>query len=166
MVLTTMAVKEVAADIGKDLGKDALKSIGGAAMEGVSAYFSKHDSMNGTYEQSANLFKLDQLGLYYSDTALTENGLKRVDDFFDRYGYAINDVIQPNPVARPYYTYIQTIEDCYVNKYGSGGATQGSANAKQIQEINDMLKNGVTFWTRQTTSDQIFKYDTLDNSPT
>ena len=74
--------------------------------------------------------------------------------------------MKPNPKARKYFTYIQTGDDCYTNKYGAAGNTQGSANAKQISEINDILKKGVTFWSRTTTSDDIFKYDTLDNAPT
>lgn len=157
MVLTDMAIIA---------GMQAGKEVASSFSEGIAAAFSKHDQMGGVYEQGSNLLKLDQMGLYYSDIALTENEAKRIDDFFTRYGYAINEVMKPDPTSRPYYTYIQTAEDCYTNKYGSAGTTQGSANAKQINEINAMLKNGVTFWTRQTTSDQIFKYDTLDNSPT
>lgn len=161
MILTDLAITAVA-----NLGMNYLNEAKKDAPNGINAYFSKHDSLYGFYDQNSNLFKLDQLGLYFSDIALTEAGLQKVDDFFTRYGYAINDVVKPDPVARPYFTYIQTAEDCYTNKYGASGITQGSANAKQIAEINNILRNGVTFWTRQTTSDDIFKYDTLDNSPT
>lgn len=137
--------------------KDVIGSAYQERLKGASNY--------GTYNTGTNLYTLGKLGIYASNVEINPNDAKRIDDFFTRFGYAQNCIMKPNPTARPYFTYIQTGDDCYTNKYGASGNTQGSANAKQIEEINTMLKNGVTFWRRTTTSADIFKYDTLDNSP-
>lgn len=144
------------------------KAIIDTAVSGLQGLYNesvKGGSNYGTYNTGANLYTLGKLGIYASNVEVDPNDAKRIDDFFTRFGYAQNCIMKPNPTARPYFTYIQTGDDCYTNKYGATGNTQGSANAKQIEEINTMLKNGVTFWRRTTTSADIFKYDTLDNSP-
>ena len=120
-------------------------------------------SLKGNTASYSNALANDTYGLWISRMTLNANDAKDIDNYFTRYGYAQNKVMQPNPIARPYYTFIQTGEDCYVNK---SGTVQGGANAKQMKEINDLLKAGVTFWRRSISTDTIFKYDTLDNSPT
>lgn len=140
-----------------DTATDIASKYYNESLKGASSY--------GAYEEGSNLYKLAKLGIYASNVEVSADEAKRIDNFFTRFGYAQNTIMKPNPKARPYYTYLQTGDDCYVNKYGSSGTTQGSANAKQIAEINNILKKGVTFWTRTTTINDIFKYNTLDNSP-
>lgn len=120
---------------------------------------------SGVYDDGNNLYRMRQLRLSSYICGVNAKDIKRIDDYFTRFGYAQNKIMKPNPTARPYYTFIQTGDPCYTNVHGYQGSTQGSANAKQIAEINALLMRGVTFWRRNTTKDDIFKYETLDNSP-
>ena len=146
----------------------AVAKTSGAIKNATESMYQEHlkgGSTFGAYEEGSNLYKLAKLGIYASNVEASAEDAKRIDGFFTRFGYAQNKIMKPNPKARTYFTYIQTGDDCYTNKYGAAGNTQGSANAKQISEINDILKKGVTFWSRTTTIDDMFKYNTLDNAP-
>lgn len=147
---------------------EAIAKTSGIIKDATVSMYQEHlkgGSTFGSYEEGSNLYKLAKLGIYASNVEASAEDAKRIDDFFTRFGYAQNKIMKPNPTARTYFTYIQTGDDCYTNKYGAAGTTQGSANAKQISEINDILKKGVTFWSKTITSDNIFKYDELDNAP-
>lgn len=63
--------------------------------------------------------------------------LKRIDDFFSRYGYAINEIQEPNVHARDTWDYIKT-----------HNAEFAVANAPVEAEntINQMFDSGLTIW--------------------
>lgn len=70
--------------------------------------------------------------------------LKIIDDFFDKYGYAIKAIGTPNFNARPHWTYIKTAD--VVVKGGAGYA--GSASDRK--KIAQILDHGITFWNNPT----------------
>lgn len=124
----------------------------------------KGNSMAGNYDSGTNLLRLFSLGAYTSRIDINYNDARRIDSFFTRYGYAQNKVMQPNTAARKYYTYLQVGDDCYQNSHGTSARNLGmGANAQQIDQINDLLKNGVTFWKRTIDYNTIFKYQLMDN---
>lgn len=66
---------------------------------------------------------------------------QRIDDFFDKYGYATNLVKVPNRHVRPYYTYTQT----------KGCTVVGNLPADDIVTMENIYDSGITFWDRYAT---------------
>jgi hypothetical protein len=61
---------------------------------------------------------------------------KVIDDYFNRYGYAIKRNMIPNRCTRPYWTYVKTI----------GCTLSGSVPADDISKICSIYDHGITFW--------------------
>lgn len=122
------------------------------------------DRFSGTLSGSSINFNSHVEGFFYVRKSIPYDSAKTVDDFFTRFGYAQVRLMQPNTSARPYYTFLQTSDDCYVAGI-EAGAYNGMTNSKQVAQINSILKKGITFWSRSITKNNIFKYDELDNSP-
>ena len=59
-----------------------------------------------------------------------------IDDYFDKYGYKVNEVKVPNLNSRLYWNYIKTI----------GCDFTGDIPQEDLQKIKDIFNNGVTFW--------------------
>ena len=115
-------------------------------------------TMQGSVEQNSNLFKLGQMGVYMYDMECSYQDAQIIDGFFTIFGYAQNKVMQPNPAARAYFTFLQTADDCYTN------GSNGRANSTEQQKINKILQQGVTFWRSSITSNNIFDYNNLENT--
>ena len=64
-----------------------------------------------------------------------------IDDFFDKYGYAMNAIKVPNRHARPYYTYTKT----------KGCLIVGKMPADDILQMQQIYDAGITFWDRYAT---------------
>lgn len=76
---------------------------------------------------------------------------KMIDDFFDRYGYAVDRVKIPNISSRPHWNYVKT-RDCTIT---------GSVPADDMHKICKIFDSGITFW--RNVGD-VGNYS-LDNSP-
>lgn len=61
---------------------------------------------------------------------------KIIDEYFDRFGYAINETQTPNISARQYYTYIKT----------KGCKISGDIPNDDRHVIESIFDNGITFW--------------------
>lgn len=59
-----------------------------------------------------------------------------IDDYFDRFGYAIKRNKVPNTHARPHWCFTKTI----------GCTIQGSVPADDMKKICSIYDNGITFW--------------------
>ena len=151
-----MAIETVA--IAAEAGSAVLGKAIGTASQLYSINAQGH-TLQGSVEQSANLFKLGQLGVFMYDVECSREDAVRIDNFLTRFGYAQNRIMPPNPTARPYYTFLQTADDCYTN------GSNGRANTTEQQKINKILQQGVTFWRSSITSSNIFDYQNLNNSP-
>lgn len=84
-----------------------------------------------------------------------------VDNFFTMYGYAVNKMQVPNLCARPYYTYVETID---VNVRGivpTGEFVEATIPTDDLKRFKDIFNNGVTMWKENTA---MYDYD-VDNSP-
>lgn len=77
-----------------------------------------------------------QIEIWYDYMTLRPENLKKIDNYFSRYGYAINKFEVPNRCTRKRFTYIQTA-GCIV----TGNISQTDKNA-----ISGIYDNGVTFW--------------------
>lgn len=85
---------------------------------------------------SAFNFKTDSVGLTFKQTSIRPAMAKAVDDYFDMYGYACNEVKVPNEDSRPTWNYVQTA-DVIIH---------GSLPVEAITTIKAMYNNGVRFW--------------------
>ena len=97
------------------------------------------------------------LGLYRCKFSFYEMGvkpdiLKRVDDFFTKFGYAVLDLGVPLLKARPHWTYIKTA-GCVFN--------QIFAPVDDMQIVTAIFDKGITFWVNAS---EVGDYS-LDNSP-
>lgn len=62
--------------------------------------------------------------------------LKRIDDFFDMYGYQTNEVKIPNTNNRTYWNYVKTV----------GANIRGAIPEKDMNILKSIFDNGVTIW--------------------
>ena len=74
-----------------------------------------------------------------------------IDDFFTRFGYAMNRLTTPNRSARPHWNYVKT----------AGCTVTGSVPADDMRKICGIYDVGVTWWKNPA---EIGNYS-LDNSP-
>ena len=64
--------------------------------------------------------------------------MKIIDDYFSRFGYAINRVLEPNIVGRTTWNYLQIgVSECI---------GYGTAPANFMETINNACRRGVTIW--------------------
>lgn len=77
-----------------------------------------------------------QKGAYFKYMSVTEEYAEIIDDYFDRYGYACNQLKIPNRNARAHWTYCKT-HDCNL---------EGSAPADDLKKIKSIYDNGITWW--------------------
>ena len=61
---------------------------------------------------------------------------KKLEHFFNMFGYKVNEVKVPNFHTRKYWNYVQT-ESCIVT---------GDFNNEDLQEIKNVFDNGITLW--------------------
>jgi hypothetical protein len=83
---------------------------------------------------------------YFQKMQIRNEFARKIDAFFDVYGYRINEIKIPNIDARPVWNYVKTID---INLVGSVPAD----DMKKIQEIYD---KGITFWKK---GDEVGHYD-------
>ena len=76
---------------------------------------------------------------------------KIIDDFFDRFGYATNELKVPNITSRRSWNYIKTI----------GSNIDGNIPGDDKVKIDNIFDNGITFWHN---GDNIDNYS-LNNDP-
>lgn len=117
----------------------------------VKDYMRKPPTFGGQIGQDI-MVSLGTKDFYYIEKSITREYAKMIDDYFTMFGYAVKEVGTPNMNARPYFTYVKTI-DCVVH---------GNLPAEDAGVIESMFDNGVRFWKNHT---QIGNYS-LNNAPT
>lgn len=73
--------------------------------------------------------------VFYDKRVVVEKA-KIIDNFFTKYGYAINKIALPNRKTRKSFTYIKTADS---NMYGN-------LPVDDMRKINDIFNKGVAFW--------------------
>ena len=64
-----------------------------------------------------------------------------IDNWFDMYGYKVNEVKIPNITGRRNWNFVKTV-GCYID---------GDIPQSDMQEIKSMFDKGVTFWHNPST---------------
>lgn len=76
------------------------------------------------------------LNVQWINRCVNRNEIKVIDDFFSRYGYAVNRLKIPNLNSRPHWNYIKTKNfNCKI-----------TAPAPAINKIKSIFDRGITFW--------------------
>lgn len=105
---------------------------------------------NGTQESDL-LSTIHAKGFLIYEKCITNNYASMIDDFFTMFGYAVRNTGTPNMNARPYFTYVKTV-DCSI---------KGKLPCDDARKIENIFNTGVRFWKNHT---NIGNYN-LDNSP-
>jgi hypothetical protein len=75
-------------------------------------------------------------GVYIIKKQIKPEYIRKLTDFFNMYGYKLNEVKLPNFHTRNYWNYVQT-SSCNIT---------GNFNHEDLQEIKSVFDNGITFW--------------------
>ena len=86
--------------------------------------------------------------------SITGDMARRIDDFFDYFGYQINELAVPNLNSRPYWTYVKTAT-CVVTEDIPGGGVPND----DMKRITEIFNKGITWWNN---GDNVGNYS-LDN---
>ena len=75
---------------------------------------------------------------YFYKMSIRNEYAKKIDDYFNRFGYAQNEMLVPNITHRSYWNYIQIDKN---EEIGDGDIPE-----KYFTEINNICRKGVTIW--------------------
>ena len=81
-------------------------------------------------------YQLNLLNPIIAKRTMKKDLVQKLDDFFDVYGYQVNEVKKPNIGTRPYWNYVKT----------SGCVIKGSIPCDDMKSICDIYDKGITFW--------------------
>lgn len=73
---------------------------------------------------------------YGGRCSITAQKARVLDDYFERFGYAINRIMTPSRLARPHWTYVKTL----------GCTIVGSIPNDDMNAICKIFDNGITWW--------------------
>ena len=90
-----------------------------------------------------------QQTFYGGRISITSDMAKRIDDFFDYFGYQINELAVPNRNARRHWTYLKTATCVFT----------GDVPNDDMKRIADIYNKGITWWNN---GDNVGNYS-LDN---
>lgn len=123
----------------------AVGGVGGAAMAlatnaiglGATAYkASMHADIAKGKTSSNVLLSSSNLRIRGCRMHITTDMCRSIDNFFTRFGYAMNRIKEPNITSRPHWNYLKTV-DCTI---------KGSVPANDMKKINEIYDSGITFW--------------------
>lgn len=132
------------AEQGLKLGGSITESL----ISGFSASAQTNEIFNGV---SSALSRITNMcGGTFIPKSLKLEYAEMLDDFFDKYGYAINKIKRPNINARKHWTYTKT----------NGCVLKGNAPVDSINSIIKCFDRGITFWKN---ADEVGKYTEYAN---
>ena len=79
---------------------------------------------------------LGLIGFSVFEKCIRSEYAKMIDDYFEKYGYAVRQLINPSIMTRPHWTYLKTC----------GCIIDGVINAQDAQTIKGIYDNGITTW--------------------
>lgn len=97
----------------------------------IAADITKGNISSGTAAQASNMY-----GIWVGRMSVNAQQAEIIDNFFSRYGYAINKVDTPQIHTRTEWTYIKTV-DC---------TCHGSIPVDSEKNIENIFNSGITFW--------------------
>lgn len=123
-------------------GLQASSGVGHAIIE-MQGLQAKKGDINNTPAQlvkmggnSAFDFGNGYTGVYVIKKQITDEYRKKLSDFFNMFGYKVNEVKVPNFHTRKFWNYVQTT-NCMIT---------GNFNNEDLQELKNVFDNGITLW--------------------
>ena len=92
--------------------------------------------MPGGSTNSGNDIANNNFGYRVFNMAITAEYAEIIDNFFERFGYAVKKNKVPNMDTRPHWNYVKTT-DAYIT---------GNCPADALAKIISIFNHGVTFW--------------------
>lgn len=123
-------------------------SLAGAALETASGFINSTLTANSNPPSIVGSFNASpavangKSGIFGRDICLQKADLKRIDTFFDRFGYTVNQIAIPDLSARKVFTYIQT-NGCNFTPLPNNS---NYVEAPHIAVINSIFDRGTTVW--------------------
>ena len=115
------------------------------------------DNTNGDTGNGVTTWLAGRKNFVYTIMCVRQDFAEQIDKYFSRYGYNQNgDIAIPNPTARPKFTYIKTLGNCIRPTYG--------CNNNQINIINQIMMNGITFWRTSVGKSEFLNFSGIFNS--
>lgn len=136
---------------GAALGGGALASAVGSTLSKMYSASISADITAGNFNNGSVNCSIGTQNFYGGRFSITAERARCIDDFFTRFGYAMNRLMIPFPNARPRWTYIKT----------AGCTLTGSLPADAARKICQIHDSGVTYWINPS---EVGNYG-LDNSP-
>ena len=94
------------------------------------------DTLSGGTTGSNILYMLNKMGNHYYSYTITFEQARRIDSFFNMYGYATNEVKIPNLTGRSNFNYVK-LQQPYIT---------GSIPVESMINIKKIFSNGVRIW--------------------
>ena len=134
----------------KGAGLGVLSSSVGSLSRDYQASIKSDICKGSLYNGSVNVAS-GYMDYYGSRVSVNRNFARQIDDFFSRFGYAVNRLQTPNRSARPHWTYVKT----------AGCTVSGSVPCDDMRKICQIYDTGITWW---NVPSEVGQYQ-LDNSP-
>lgn len=115
----------------KSLSRDMVKTAGAISILGMRSN-AVHSIGNGNINMSDR--NLDFIAKAWR---MDDRIARKIDNYFDMYGYKVNELKIPNRSSRPYFNYVKTTSCKLHNELIPQDA---------IKKIEDIYNNGITFW--------------------
>lgn len=96
------------------------------------------DVTHGNISSANAMFSQRDYGFKHGRMSVNNQYAQMIDDFFDRFGYAVNRLMTPSLHTRTNWTFIKTV-DCTIH---------GSIPRDSEAIIENAFNNGITFWAR------------------
>ena len=109
------------------------------------------DTIHGTIGSGNVTFAMGRPGYYTVRMTQPIVTMKKIDSYFDMYGYAVNRLSYVNLTARPHWTYCRVSDIQLANP---------AMPADELSQIKAIFENGIRFWIKV---DELGNFD-LDNS--
>lgn len=94
------------------------------------------DQTKGNLASANALFAQGEYNFHHGRMSVNAQQAEIIDNFFTRFGYAVNKITTPNIHARSVWTYVKTI-DCTI---------EGNLPSDSEHTIEQIFNKGVTFW--------------------
>lgn len=108
--------------------------------------------VHGNINNGDLMMSLDENCFHIFKMSIRADYAKRIDNYFTRYGYKINEIKKPNINTRKNFNFIQISDDSVLGF--------GNIPNNYIDNLNAIAKKGVTIWHNH---ENIGNYD-IDNS--
>lgn len=94
------------------------------------------DNLKGNVSAGDVIFSMNQYGFTYRKMSIKAEYARLIDNYFDMFGYKVNESKIPQYTSRSNWNYIRT----------KGIAIEATMPQRDLQEIKDMFNAGVTMW--------------------